>query len=94
MTARFLKMLFLVSNFLPLLIFVTLYVGTGLYLTAVGVEQAFYQLPPTIAILPGYYISLAPVPREHQRAIARATGWHASPRHTQYVPNFSAGRRF
>lgn len=57
MTARFLKMLFLVSNFLPLLIFVALYVGTGLYLTAVGVEQAFYQLPPTIAILPAIILA-------------------------------------
>ena len=32
-------------SLLPLLIFVALFLGTGLYLQSQGVDYAFYQLP-------------------------------------------------
>lgn len=39
-------------GFLPLFLFVGLYVGSGIYFSFSGVPQAFYQLPATIALLP------------------------------------------
>lgn len=39
-------------NFLPILFFVTIYVGSGLYFLITGVDNAFYQLSPTVAIMP------------------------------------------
>lgn len=39
-------------GFLPLLLFVALYVGSGIYFSIIGVEKAFYQLSPVAAILP------------------------------------------
>ncbi len=39
-------------GFLPILLFVLLYVGSGVYFTILGVEKAFYQLSPVAAILP------------------------------------------
>ncbi len=36
-----------------MLIFILVFVGTGLYFSYLGVEDAFYQLPPVTAILPG-----------------------------------------
>jgi len=39
-------------SFLPILLFVTLYVGSGIYFTLIGTENAFYQLSPTVAIIP------------------------------------------
>lgn len=37
---------------LPLLLFVLLFVGSGIVFSAMRVEDAFYQLPPMVAILP------------------------------------------
>lgn len=39
-------------NFVPILLFVFLFVGSGVYFTAIGVADAFYQLSPMAAILP------------------------------------------
>lgn len=39
-------------NFLPILFFVILYVGSGIYFLITGVDNAFYQLSPTVAIMP------------------------------------------
>ncbi|HEV2601044.1 MAG TPA: Na+/H+ antiporter NhaC family protein [Candidatus Babeliales bacterium] len=39
-------------SFLPILLFVFTYVGSGIYFSYTGVNNAFYQLSPTVAILP------------------------------------------
>lgn len=39
-------------HFLPIITFVVLFVGSGLYFTAIGVSHAFYQFSPVVAILP------------------------------------------
>ncbi|WP_316353792.1 Na+/H+ antiporter NhaC family protein [Candidatus Trichorickettsia mobilis] len=39
-------------NFLPILFFVLLYVGSGIYYTIIGVDYAFYQVSPIVAIIP------------------------------------------
>lgn len=39
-------------NFVPILLFVVLFVGSGVYFTLAGVADAFYQLSPLVAILP------------------------------------------
>lgn len=44
---------------LPLLLFLALYFGTGLYNLWHGVERAFYQLPAAVAILPAVVLALA-----------------------------------
>lgn len=38
---------------IPLLIFVIIYLGTGIFLQSQGVEMAFYQLPSPVAIFVG-----------------------------------------
>ncbi|RXJ73873.1 sodium:proton antiporter [Veronia nyctiphanis] len=43
---------------LPLLLFLTLFIGTGFYLTAQNVDFAFYQLPAPIAILPAIVLAI------------------------------------
>lgn len=43
---------------LPLVIFLILFIGTGIFLTFMGTEMAFYQLSATVAILPAICISL------------------------------------
>ncbi len=44
-------------SLLPLLLFVTLFLGTGLYLQSLGVDYAFYQLPTPVAILPAILLA-------------------------------------
>lgn len=44
-------------SLLPLLTFVGLFLGAGLYLQSQGVEYAFYQLPAPVAILPAILIA-------------------------------------
>lgn len=39
-------------NFVPILLFVVLFVGSGIYFTLMGTADAFYQLSPLAAILP------------------------------------------
>jgi Na+/H+ antiporter NhaC len=43
---------------LPLLLFVAIFLGTGIYLTSIGVEYAFYQLPAPVAIIPAIVLAL------------------------------------
>lgn len=43
---------------LPLLLFVTLFLGTGLYLQSQGVAYAFYQLPGPVAIIPALMLAI------------------------------------
>jgi Na+/H+ antiporter NhaC len=42
----------------PLLLFVTLFLGTGLILQTQGVEYAFYQLPGPVAIIPALILAI------------------------------------
>ncbi|MBE0368745.1 hypothetical protein PAUR_a2425 [Pseudoalteromonas aurantia 208] len=44
-------------SLLPLLTFVGLFLGVGLYLQSQGVDYAFYQLPAPVAILPAIVIA-------------------------------------
>ncbi|MBY5993628.1 Na+/H+ antiporter NhaC family protein [Ferrimonas balearica] len=43
---------------LPLMLFLALFVGTGVYLSAQGVAFAFYELSPVVAILPAIVLAL------------------------------------
>ena len=45
-------------SLLPLLFFVVLFLGTGLYLQSQGVEYAFYQLPGHVAIIPALMLAI------------------------------------
>lgn len=45
-------------SLLPLLLFVVLFLGTGLYLQSQGVAYAFYQLPGPVAILPALVLAV------------------------------------
>ena len=44
-------------SLLPLLTFVFLFLGAGLYLQSQGVDYAFYQLPAPVAILPAILVA-------------------------------------
>ncbi|MDX5596919.1 MAG: sodium:proton antiporter [Wolbachia endosymbiont of Andrena labialis] len=44
--------MFYLTNFLPILLFLFLFVGSGIYFTILGVSNAFYQLSPLVAIVP------------------------------------------
>lgn len=46
-------------NFVPILLFVLLFVGSGVYFTVIGVADAFYQLSPLAAILPAIMLGWA-----------------------------------
>jgi Na+/H+ antiporter NhaC len=39
-------------KFIPILVFVLFFVGSGIYFTIIGTENAFYQLSPLVAIIP------------------------------------------
>jgi Na+/H+ antiporter NhaC len=41
-----------IISFLPILLFVIIFVGSGIFFTIKGVENAFYQLSPLVAIMP------------------------------------------
>jgi len=43
---------------LPLFLFLTLFIGAGLYYQHMGVDFAFYQLPSVVAILPAIILAL------------------------------------
>lgn len=45
-------------SLLPLLFFVALFLGTGLYLQNAGVDYAFYQLPGHVAIIPALMLAI------------------------------------
>ncbi|SFC94113.1 Na+/H+ antiporter NhaC family protein [Pseudoalteromonas denitrificans] len=44
-------------SLLPLLVFVSIFLGTGIYLQSNGVDYAFYQLPAPVAILPAILLA-------------------------------------
>ena len=44
-------------NFIPILLFVTIFFGSGVYYSLQGIENAFYQVPPTAAILPSIVVA-------------------------------------
>ena len=44
-------------NFIPILLFVVIFFGSGVYYSLQGVENAFYQIPPTSAILPSIFVA-------------------------------------
>ncbi|WP_018624127.1 Na+/H+ antiporter NhaC family protein [Kangiella aquimarina] len=43
---------------LPLVLFLVLFLGSGIYYTTLGVEYAFYQLPAPVAVLPAIAVAL------------------------------------
>lgn len=45
-------------SFLPILLFVIIYVGTGTYCSITGIENAFYQISPTVAIIPAIVLGI------------------------------------
>ena len=45
------------TNFIPILLFVVIFFGSGVYYSIQGIENAFYQVPPTSAILPSIIIA-------------------------------------
>lgn len=49
-------MLFLI-HFIPILLFISLFVGSGIYFTLLGTPNAFYQLSPVTAIIPAIALS-------------------------------------
>ncbi len=44
------------SHFLPIIIFIGTFVGTGVYFTLENHPEAFYQISPTIAVIPGILV--------------------------------------
>lgn len=46
-----------IKGFIPILLFVCVFVGTGAYYTYTGVENAFYQLSPLTAIIPSIIVA-------------------------------------
>ena len=45
------------TGLIPLLIFVIIYLGTGIFLQSQGVEMAFYRLPSPVAIFVGIIVA-------------------------------------
>lgn len=45
-------------SLLPFVVFLTIFLGTGIILTLQGSEFAFYQLPASIAIIPAIFVAL------------------------------------
>ena len=43
---------------LPFMVFLGIFLGTGIILTLQGTEFAFYQLPASIAIIPAIFVSI------------------------------------
>lgn len=45
-------------SLLPFIVFLSLFLGTGIVLTLQGVDFAFYQLPASIAIIPAIFLAI------------------------------------
>lgn len=56
-------------SLLPFLVFVLLFLGTGLYLQSQGVDYAFYQLPGPVAIIPALMLAIWLYPAPLQQAL-------------------------
>ncbi|NTS75782.1 Na+/H+ antiporter NhaC family protein [Catenovulum sp. SM1970] len=61
-------------SLLPLLLFVSLFLGIGLYLESQGVDYAFYQTPAPIIIMPAIFIALLFAVKWHQNTLDQAIG--------------------
>lgn len=63
--------------FLPLIVFLVLYVGCGLAFTALGAEDAFSKFPRHVALLAGVAaaLALAPSVKLSERWTCSARGW-------------------
>ena len=48
----------IILSLLPIFTFLSLFVGTGVYFYNLGVENAFYQVSPIVAMLPAVIIAL------------------------------------
>ncbi len=44
--------------FIPIGLFLAIYLGVGIYFSAQGVDQAFYQISPTVCILPSLFLGI------------------------------------
>lgn len=58
------------SALLPLIVFLILFIGTGVYLTFQDVSMAFYQLSATVAIIPAIVIAICQFKGKLNQAIA------------------------
>lgn len=47
----------IIIEFLPIIFFIGIYVGSGIYFSCLGVDNAFYQTPSIVAILPAIAIA-------------------------------------
>lgn len=56
--------------FAPLLLFLILFLGGGLYLHLIGTENAFYQISPTVCILPSLILGIFLTHQSYQKNIA------------------------
>ena len=45
-------------SFLPLIVFLALYIGSGIFFTLIGVEGAFKKFPRHVALLAGIIVAL------------------------------------
>ncbi len=54
---------------LPFAVFLSLFLGTGIFLTLQGIDFAFYQLPASVAIIPAIIISITLGSRLSQSSI-------------------------
>lgn len=50
------KIMQIIISFLPILTFITIYVGSGIYFSYQGTPNAFYQISPLVAIIPGIVV--------------------------------------
>jgi Na+/H+ antiporter NhaC len=67
----------LLFYFLPILLFVTLYVGSGIYFLFNNVDNAFYQISPVVAIIPALifgWIQYKGTTKEKMRAFLDGIG--------------------
>ncbi len=51
--------MYFLLRFLPILLFILLFVGSGVYCTLLGMDNAFYQLSPVTAIIPAIALGWA-----------------------------------
>lgn len=58
------------SALLPLIVFLILFIGTGVYLTFQDVSMAFYQLSATVAIIPAIVIAIVQFKGKLNQSIA------------------------
>ncbi len=60
----------IINNFVPILLFMILYVVSGVYYSLQGVQNAFYQISPILAIMPAIMLSWVLQKRSGKEKIA------------------------